>query len=290
MKNSVNHLPQHKRQELTRVTNVIRAADDDIEMIILFGSYARGNYKEKKDLKPGRWSGHISDYDILAVTGKQATAENTTLLHEISEQCAALNLSTTVRLIMHDIEYLNIQLAEGQYFFTDLQEEGCWLYNSEKFELSEKRQLTPAEQLRIANEHFDHWFGSANEFFDNFEYKFSKGEHKNAAFQLHQAAEAAYKTILLVLTNYSPDQHFLGILEKSVAKHHKAIVDVFPRETKAQHDRFEQLDQAYIGARYQPTWRISKDDLEQLEPCVRQLLETTESICQTHLMDLAQQA
>ena len=286
MKDSLDHLPQQKQRELAQVVELLRAASDDIEMVILFGSYARGDYKEKSDLKPDRWSGHLSDYDILAVTGRRATAEDTSLSQEITEQCLALQLSATVRLILHDVEHLNIQLAESQYFFSDLKKEGCRLYDSGKFELSDPRELTPREQQRIAQDHYDHWFKRANEFFRYYETGAEQQLHETAAFQLHQAAEAAYKTILLVFTNYSPDEHYLNILESLAARHHQPITAVFPRETEEEQHRYEQLDLAYIGARYQPSWRIVQEDLQHLGPCVRKLLDVTETICQARIRGL----
>ena len=45
-----------------------------------------------------------------------------------------------------------------------------------------------------------------------------RGSLKIAAFELHQAAEAAYKTILLVFTNYSKKEHFLHILVSGNSK------------------------------------------------------------------------
>ncbi len=283
MKDSPDHLLQNKQDELVQVVDVIRATIEDLEMVILFGSYARGDYKEKADLKPDRWSGHVSDYDILAVTGERATAEDSTLSNQITEQCLALELSATVRLILHDIEYVNIQLAEGQYFFSDVRKEGCRLYNSGRFELSDQRELSPREQQRIAQDHYDHWFERGRNFFIDFGNAFDREDWRNAAFHLHQAAEAAYKTVLLVFTSYAPEEHYLRILEQRAIKHHAPLADVFPRRTKQERDFFEQLDRAYIGARYQPRWRITKEQLEQLGPCVRRLLDITETICQAKI-------
>lgn len=288
MKDSPGHLPQNKRDELTQVVEVIRATIDDLEMVILFGSYARGDYKEKSDLKPDRWSGHVSDYDILAITGQRATAEDSTLSNQITEQCLALELSATVRLILHDIEYVNIQLAEGQYFFSDIRKDGYRLYDSGRVELSEQRELSPREQQRIAQDHYDHWFPNAKSFIEHYEFAMTQDDFKIAAFQLHQAAEAAYKTILLVFTNYAPEEHYLRILEQRAIEHHAPLADVFPRQTKEERDLFEQLDLAYIGARYQPRWRITEEQLEQLGPCVRRLLDIADTICRTRIQTLYQ--
>ncbi|MHC4739624.1 MAG: nucleotidyltransferase domain-containing protein, partial [Planctomycetota bacterium] len=63
MKKSLKYLPQHKRDELKLIVHRIREFVKQAQMIILYGSYARGDYKEKKDLAPDRKSGHVSDYD-----------------------------------------------------------------------------------------------------------------------------------------------------------------------------------------------------------------------------------
>ena len=66
MKRSLAHLPKHKRDELKEIVAIITELAD-VEMIILFGSYARGNWVEDVYTE-----GHItyeykSDFDILVV-------------------------------------------------------------------------------------------------------------------------------------------------------------------------------------------------------------------------------
>ena len=98
MKTSLTHLPQKKRTELNLIAETIRQITSP-EMIILYGSYARGDYKVQADLAPDRRSGHISDYDILVVTPDKKTAEKTALWNTITKKCAKLDLSTHVRII-----------------------------------------------------------------------------------------------------------------------------------------------------------------------------------------------
>ena len=64
MKRSLSHLPKHKQQELNEITSITKA-NPGVEMVILFGSYARGDWVE--DIYT---EGHItyeykSDFDIL---------------------------------------------------------------------------------------------------------------------------------------------------------------------------------------------------------------------------------
>ena len=161
MKSLIDHLPQLKQNELKQITSVIHKVCDSVEMIILFGSYARGDWKEESNLDPNRKSGHKSDYDILVVTQEKATAHNTKIWEDITKLCNDLKLTTHARIISHDIEHLNIQLAEGQYFFSDIKKEGCLLYESGRFKLAEERELTLEEKQRSAQDHCEHWFDSA---------------------------------------------------------------------------------------------------------------------------------
>ena len=87
------------------------------------------------------------------------------------------------------------------------------------------------------------------------------------------------KTILLVCTGYSPHEHLLDLLGMMAARHDPSLASIFPRETAEQRHRFEALDYAYIGARYDVDFRIAPEDLTDLAACVRTLLARTKSIC-----------
>ncbi|MHC4396935.1 MAG: HEPN domain-containing protein [Planctomycetota bacterium] len=286
MKKSLSYLPKHKRSELKLIVEKIRERIEP-EMIILYGSYARGDYKEQKDLAPDRKSGHVSDYDILIVTSEKKTADNTGLWHNVTKKCDKLNLSTHVRIIAHDIQFLNIQLAEGQYFFADIKKEGCMLYNSGNYKLACKRKLKPAEQKRIAQDHFNHWFKSAKEFVDTYHYELEKKRYNKAAFMLHQAVEHSYKAILLVFTEYNPNEHYLMILSHMAGKYDRELRDIFPRKTAEQEELFNLLDYAYIGARYDPDYKITKKQLEYLSKRVKILQRLTKKICKEKIESFA---
>lgn len=252
-------------------------------MIILYGSYARGDYKEEKDLAPDRKSGHVSDYDILVVTVEPAIAADAGLWHLVDSECRKLNLSTHSRIIAHDIDLLNTKLEQGHYFFSDIEKEGVILYDSQRRQLAHKRKLEPAEQKRLLQEYFEHWFGSATGFYRQFTHAMNDHDYKVAAFELHQSAESAYKAVLLVLTEYCPNEHFLGLLGEMAVAHDVTIEDVFPKNTDEQSQLFDLLDYAYIGARYDPEYKITAEQLEYLAKRVKKLLELTEKICKAKI-------
>jgi len=279
MKNSLNHLPEFKQNELQKIAEIIQKSRKDVEKIILFGSYARGNYKEAKDIKPHSKSGHISDYDILVITEKKETALDSVLWSKISVRLQVEGFSAYPKLITHDITELNKKLSEGQYFFSDITKEGVLLFDTKKFELTHQKKLTKEEKQKIAQDHFDYWFKRAENFIDTFQLMFSKDQFTDAAFHLHQVSESCYKAILLVFTNHTPREHFLEILKKEAEKQCVELKNIFPKSTKEDEDRFKLLDYAYIGGRYDPSYHISKEDLEILAKDVKKLLKLTEKIC-----------
>ena len=285
MKNSPSHLPQNKQAELAKITRVISQDCSDVTKIILFGSYARGDYKEKKDLDPNAKTGHVSDYDILVVTGKKDSVTKFTAWDKEEN----LNLSAPLRITACNIDEMNERLSEGHYFFSDVKKEGILLFDDKKFKLARKTKFSKEEKKTIAKKYFEHWFGLAQDFYGSFEMIFiqkkiqSIREQKSnglAAFHLHQAAEHCYKTILLVFNNYSPNEHFLKTLGNMAQKYCPEIATLFPQNTQIEKDRFKLLDYAYIGGRYDMNYKISQKDLENLAQDVKKLLEITKKVCE----------
>lgn len=285
MKRSIKFLPEIKQEELKKIVEAILKTCKDVEKIILFGSYARGDYKEAKDLKENRRTGHISDYDVLIVTEQKKSTDKFASWNKAEK----LKLTAPVRVIAHDIENLNINLAEGQYFFTDIKKEGIALFDSKKYKLANKRKLKPKEKQRIAQDHFSSWFKSAKTFFNQYENAVTMGDFKNASFQLHQSVESSYKAILLVFTNYNPNEHFLWMLGQRTSKYHPDLKTLFPKKNQKDKDRFKLLDDAYIGGRYDPDFKISKQDLAILAKDVKKLLALTEIVCQRKIQNLIEE-
>ena len=69
MKTSLDHLPLHKREQLAAIAAMVQATAP-VEMIILFGSYARGNWVE--DLV----TGYFSDYDLMVIVATEEQARD----------------------------------------------------------------------------------------------------------------------------------------------------------------------------------------------------------------------
>ncbi len=279
MKTDLSHLPHHKQEELKLILAALIPRYTEIEMIILFGSYARGNWVEDKYEDKGITYEYKSDYDLLIITTKNSHADNDSLIQSVTGKLDELNLPTPVNPIFHGIDFINTELRDGNYFFADIKQEGVLLFSTTRYHLDEKQPKSPAEQQAKAQKYFDGWFSSANVFLKLFNYAFKDEHLKEAAFELHQATERYYGTIQLVFTGYKPKTHDIEILGKLAKALDMEFGKVFPRVTIEERRRFILLKKAYIEARYNMDYNISKADLDYLSERVQILKSLTEQIC-----------
>ena len=64
------------------------------------------------------------------------------------------------------------------------------------------------------------------------------------------------------------------------------LVDVWPREVKADRARFEKLKEAYVKARYSKHYRISEEELLWLAGRVEELGRAVHAICSERIANL----
>jgi len=250
-----------------------------VDMIILFGSYARGDWVE--DLHPDGMNMHEykSDLDLMVVVKHESLVdkiEKKTSLTDVLDR----EVKTPVSLLPEDIYFLNKRISEGHYFYKDILEEGILLFDSGKLKLETPRDLNKKDRKQLAIDDFDYWFNSAQKFLDYFTFGFNREDYNHAAFQLHQAAEKLYSTLLLVVTYYKPNSHDLEKLHKRIISFTPIIYSIFPRNTDEEKRLFELLRKAYVDARYKKTYKITREELQELGQRVERLKDLTESICQ----------
>ena len=251
----------------------------EIEMIILFGSYARGTWVTDKYIEKGNTYEYKSDYDLLIILSrnKQATSHSST--KSMTEKLHELQLDTPVHPIYNGMDFVNHELQEGNYFFGDIKKEGILLFDTGRYTLADNRELSPAEIQAKAQRDLDNWFTSADEFFDDFISNLDKVLYNKAAFELHQATESYYGAIHLVFTGYNPKTHVIEELDHLAKANHIEFAKVFPQVTEEEQRRFELLKKAYIDARYNMDYTITKEDLAYLSERVQILRNLTERIC-----------
>src|SRR5262245_13306887 len=191
MKTSLDHLPKPRREQIQAIASLL-SAEAPVEMVVLFGSYARGDWVEDPE------NGYFSDFDILVVVATEEQVRTTGVWAGLSQQARLLAGEVPVNVIVHDIKEINQEIRLGQYFFKDILREGVLLYTSRQYKFASPKELTPAEKLRLGLVNFRYWFGSANEFWRGAGYYAGRGLGPQAAFLLHQAVERYYNATQLV--------------------------------------------------------------------------------------------
>ena len=294
MKVDLDHLPPAKQRELERVVQILFEEFGDataiatsdwkkrarILKVILYGSYARGGWVDE----PHTAKGYQSDFDLLVIVNHEkltdrvefwATAED-----RLNRELAITKtLRTPVNFIVHTLAEVNTGLSEGRYFFIDIARDGIALYQSDATDLPEPQPKSPAQALAMAREYFDEWLPSARRFEKAALAMIAEDGPKEAAFQLHQAAERYFHCVLLVCCFYTPHVHNLGFLRTQAERIDPRLVDVWPRESRTDRARFEKLKAAYVKARYSKHYRITEAELAWLGERVEALGKVVEVIC-----------
>ncbi len=290
------HLNQDRKDELKIITKIIKDTSNPL-MIILFGSYARGDFVEydQSITKDGIKESYTSDFDILVLVRKKKTEKNLDLWYRIEEEIGRhFALKTKVKMIIDQADFVNEKLRQGRYFYADVYNEGIMLYNSKEIELNQPtdpKNLEIKERLKQSKEYFKGWLEKSKIAFEDYQSNFKKlkknKEYSNkSAFHLHQTAESLFNTILLTFNLYSPKTHDLEELDKMVRKIDERFKDIFIRKTEKEKDLFELLKKAYVDARYSLSFKITKKQLEILEQNIKDLEILTKVICNEEIKKL----
>ncbi len=288
-------LPEKSSSHEARIKSitdiVVNSAKDKIAFVILFGSFARGEWVFDRYSEDGIVYEYASDYDFLVITkAKRKDSEDGISSFDLERKIKNdLYRSDVIRhdhnphFVIEPLDYVNSELEKGRYFFSDIKKEGILLYNSGDLNLSEAKNLDEAQIKEIARQDYNHWFGKAEGFFISCNAVFEKEKYVDAAFQLHQASESLFNCALLVLTGYKPKSHKLEDLNKLCSAQSNDFLTIFPLATTDQKDCFELLQRAYIEARYSKSYKITKDQLEYLIGRVEGLQEVVKKICKNRI-------
>lgn len=282
MKTDVSQLPAYAQNDLRKIVSLITERLPECEMIILYGSYARGTavrYDEKIEF--GILTTFMSDYDILVVTSGRNVEEVGSILETVDAlYYKRPEQQVPIQFINEDIEKLNSDLSESRYFYTEVKRDGILLYDSGRCKLARARKLNFEEIGEQATEYFDEKFNYADSFLDTAQYRYSKNDYKLSSFMLHQACENYFYSLRLVHTLKNSKQHNLAKLLGSTRKYSpERIRSVFPRDTKEEKRLFDLLKRAYVEARYNPKFEVTKEDIDVLTLKTQALREITYKTC-----------
>jgi predicted nucleotidyltransferase len=202
MKKDLDHLPPRKRRELARIVEILHEEFEEAQAgatsekrrrgrilkIVLFGSYARGDWVDARSSHRG----YQSDYDILIVVNQHKLTDEAAIWYKAEDRVMRLT-KAPFTLIVHTLDEVNDELAKGHYFFADIWREGIELYSLKGSKpLLKPRPLNAQQAYDAAKEHFEQRFPHAIEFLPVYQFCRERPNLKLAAFNLHQAVEHAY--------------------------------------------------------------------------------------------------
>ncbi len=287
----LTHLPERKRRELQRVAAILFDEFEEVQKtklsdkskrgrilkLILFGSYARGDWVED------RKSGYLSDYDLLVIVNYSHFADHYEAWENagerfVQELAFTHHVTAPVNFIVHTYEEVNSQLAQGRPFFVDIARDGIVLCELQGYPLASPRSLEPDEARAEAKRHFEQWFPGAERFLKLATVAIDNSFKNEAAFMLHQSTERLYHCVLLVLALYSPKSHKLRFLRSQAERIAPQLSGIWPNDTKFAKRAFARLDRAYVDARYSPAFEITAEELAWLVDRIEVLQEAVAAI------------
>lgn len=304
MKSNLDHLPDRQQEELAAITgHLLRGFETataggtstwrryaKIHKIILFGSYARGDFVDAPE------NGYLSDFDILVVVSDEKLTDIADYWFETEQKILHdPAIGRIVNLLVNDLDDINKGLDAGLYFFREVIEQGIVLYEVPGHAFSPLKPLTPQAALALGQRHHAEIFDTIETSLDLAAYAMSKGELKDyphkAAFNLHQTVEAAYIAVLLLTGFYAPRSHNIKFLRAQAEAKAPSLTAAWPRETREQRKPFEKLKRAYVDARYnQATYKITAAELEALKRTAETLIDLVRAVCDQRLAQLALEA
>lgn len=309
MKNSLDHLNLQKQKEVAYIRKVIlkelearlrkstskRVARYRILKLVLYGSFARGTWFDD------RKSGRASDYDFLVIVSHKALTDMTTFWSSVEDRLFQdPKIQKDISLIVHTLREVNVSLADGQYFFAEVINQGVLLYDVDaesksdrpRSRIIEANNPAPLRTYEMSRDYFTYWKKAAVQtlFLGQESMKQGGDWSRSSAFQLHQAAEAIYRMVLLTVTLYAPATHHLGKLRQRCEAIDPRLAEAWGPERKPFKRYFELLHRAYVEARYSPAYETSPEILSWQADRIARLLELADASCQERLAKLSAEA
>ena len=289
MKKSIAFLPKKNREDLKYLVELILDKIPVCEMIILYGSYARGtyvSYDEREEF--GIPTSFKSDYDILVINSAWSydKIENKLAsVRNIYDKRGDHRYRVPVQFIHDSIKKVNEDLKYSRYFYTELKRDGIMLYNRGKNKLARRKPLKFGEIKKHGEEYFGEKYAKARLFMEQAVFMYDKEEYVMSSFNLHQACENLFNAIMLTFTLKNDKEHNLEELFKASRGYAPELIRVFPVGNEEEERLFKILVCSYIEARYNPEFKVSREDVEDLMVKVEKFEEVTKQVCERRIKE-----
>ena len=286
MKRSIKRLPKRTQEELAVLQELILSNLTNVRMIILYGSYARGKYviwDETYDER-GVTTYYQSDLDILVIcdtrdANKAERHAREVIVPKYDTRMEGKRHPAPPSIIVENPTTINRAIRRKHYFFYEIIKDGILLYNDGKFQIGKPEKLPYREIKQYAEDEYAECFPLAEGFLRHGHLDKEEENYKLGSFELHQACERYYKTFTLVYSGIRPKSHELKVLGAMVRSCSREFANVFPTHTFEDNKAFDKLCRAYIEARYNRLFTVSKEQYEYMLARTEVLREVTIREC-----------
>lgn len=294
MRGNLDHVPDRQQEELAAIIgHLLRGFETataggtspwrryaKILKVILLGSDAPGTCDPP-------------DFNMLVAVSSEKLTDKAEYWYETEQRILHdPAIGRSVNLLITDLDEINQGLEASLHFFREVIEHGAVLYEAPGHAFRPLKPLDARAAMNLASAYFQRQANTVATKLQLARYAIDQGQTSDwpqtAAFNLHQAVEAAYLAVLLVKGLYAPRSHNIGFLRGLAEAQAPKLSLVWPRETRTLRKPFEKLGRAYVDARYdQDSYRVTTAELEHLHDRAEALSKSAGAICEERLRQLS---
>lgn len=296
MRESIDFLPEHKKNELNRLVKIIRAEVKGLEMVVLYGTHASQPYDDGENNRC---------YDLLLLTQKPYDELKLQIVWgrvlELYFESGDGTCRTWPRVKNQSLFAFNREVGKYRYEYIAIALHGIRLYASPKAETFSLKRVKIGKFNNSARSFFSTGFETAMLFISKAKQKISRKQYDAAAYMLYCSAECFLRLLPMGLCNFDGYEHDLEMMFDECKVFSQTITDAFCLQNP-QHvrlygimrysyvrivDSMERKTAAgraggRIKSRY-PKIEISKNDITAIVSQIKLLGTITEGICKSKL-------
>jgi uncharacterized protein len=282
MSSAIHLLGPYNNSQLQTVVQVIIKSVAPDHLFLLGASYTRQQFHT---IFTDSASSHqrVTHYELLVLLSPNDKHNIDEIQDTIENKCRQ---HTPVTAIIFNVQQFNHQLTNAHPFACNVQSNALHIYDAGRTALEQPNYPDNTTLQLQARHAFDKWHQLAQEFMTGAELYAMRKQFPMAAFMLHQVAERSYVELIQVMTGYRAGTHNLDKLSRYAKSSSANIHLLFPRNTDKEEHLFRQLQKAYIHSRYKDDYTITEQEVMELMPRVKKLLQLCGELCEEKIAAL----
>jgi HEPN domain-containing protein len=244
------------------------------EQIICFG------YASESSISSGCFKNDANQYNVhfflLMVTPGTSRPEK-----EAQDYANTHFHKGSVTLLVHSREAVNAALTTGQNFFVTVCNTGVVLYRQGGLTMLDVDlpQANPAGAIQEAERYYHSHSENTKGFIRSAATCLDAESYGAAVFLMHQVMEQACMALIRLHLGYRADIHNIGRLLSLCKCFSNKAGEIFPRTSKSEQRLFKVLTDSYSGARYNNSFKVTKEDAVALHAQVSNFLALSDTLC-----------